>query len=710
MTEATATWPTRAELVTSVANRSLTIADPVLSAARIELSPLGSPQCTSGANGIVFDLDSQEGRIALKCFTAGRPDRSQRYAAIAAALADLKQPWVIPTDYLPVGLATNAGAVPLLKMPWVDGVELSEWLREHIWEQRRVATVAASFARAVVDLGAAGLAHGDLQHGNILVTSEDRVVLVDYDGMFVPSIAALGPCEAGHPAYQSPRRTGWGDWLDRYSARTIYASLAILAIDPSVFFTIDGAGQDRLLLSETDHRDLEGSDTIARLRANRSPEIQGIVNELVAAGRPDPASLRPFDPAEIADLDAVGWWDASPAADGAGDDDEADARRARDAATADETAGGSAAGVQGEDGDAPAARASAPDVVRLVLVGAVAVALTLTIQFGAVGGLAGVAAVGLLLWAWWWSQPAVRAHRQRRAALASARIDRRKADARVEQLRAVVRKTSRQGAVDLRALEDAQQAVLRQRAVDLAAIDEDLRAELDAIRRKQERTDEADVRLVGEARASVIADERERVLSAVRLADHPIPGVGGQLVALLASAGIETAADITWSPDRVGEPTRVKGPRHRGAGVVIEPRAHRALALWVVEHDVTLDGTSDAVAQAHIAATTAATDGRIALAEATTDAEVGAAARRAACEAEVRTAIEDAARRMDDLRIEIRVQLDAATGEVTDARSARIPFLEREAKAQLALYRSPRPTAGALLRAFLWTARSDPGM
>lgn len=32
------------------------------------------------------------------------------------------------------------------------------------------------------------IAHGDLQHGNILVDSNGNIYLIDYDSMFVPSL------------------------------------------------------------------------------------------------------------------------------------------------------------------------------------------------------------------------------------------------------------------------------------------------------------------------------------------------------------------------------------------------------------------------------------------------------------------------------------------------------------------------------------------
>jgi len=47
--------------------------------------------------------------------------------------------------------------------------------------------LAERFRTMVSRLKEAGIAHGDLQHGNILVIDDDYK-LVDYDGIYVPSL------------------------------------------------------------------------------------------------------------------------------------------------------------------------------------------------------------------------------------------------------------------------------------------------------------------------------------------------------------------------------------------------------------------------------------------------------------------------------------------------------------------------------------------
>src|SRR6266568_7820404 len=101
-------------------------------------------------------------------------------------------------------------------MQWIDASGLLPFIEAHLWESHVLAHLATKFAQMVDDLSVLGIAHGDLQHGNLLVTASGELKLIDYDGMFVPSLAQMGACEKGHINYQSPARTmvTWGPYLD----------------------------------------------------------------------------------------------------------------------------------------------------------------------------------------------------------------------------------------------------------------------------------------------------------------------------------------------------------------------------------------------------------------------------------------------------------------------------------------------------------------
>ncbi|MEU5427454.1 AarF/UbiB family protein [Streptomyces olivoreticuli] len=208
-------------------------------------------------------------RFALKCFTREVGDQETRYREISKKLAKidaakLSQPWKMGFDYLPDGILVGAERFPLLKMEWVDGISLSAWLDNHHTDRSAVAGLANRFAGLTADLATAGIAHGDLQHGNLLVSDDGSFRLVDYDGMYVPALRGLPGTENGHRNYQSPRRAAddFGPAMDRFSAWVIYLSLVALAAEPGLWGQLHEEGGEYLLLSEDDFKSPDNSSRL----------------------------------------------------------------------------------------------------------------------------------------------------------------------------------------------------------------------------------------------------------------------------------------------------------------------------------------------------------------------------------------------------------------------------------------------------------------
>jgi hypothetical protein len=132
--------------------------------------------------------------------------------------------------------------------------------------------LAARWQAMVGQLRAHGIAHGDLQHGNVLVTADGALVLVDYDGMYVPALSGLRSHELGHRNYQHPRRNDrhFGPDLDNFSALAIYVALRALALDPGLWALIQP--EESMLWESDDFRDPNGSRLFKRLL--RSPDAQ----------------------------------------------------------------------------------------------------------------------------------------------------------------------------------------------------------------------------------------------------------------------------------------------------------------------------------------------------------------------------------------------------------------------------------------------------
>ena len=99
-----------------------------------------------------------------------------------------------------------------------------------------ILNLADQWIKVVNSLKAAKVAHGDSQHGNIIVQN-GLLRLVDLDGMFVPSMSQMVSSELGHRHYQHPRRDKFlfNSELDNFSALVIYLSLISLAERPDLW-------------------------------------------------------------------------------------------------------------------------------------------------------------------------------------------------------------------------------------------------------------------------------------------------------------------------------------------------------------------------------------------------------------------------------------------------------------------------------------------
>ena len=128
--------------------------------------------------------------------------------------------------------------------------------------------------------------HGDLQPGNILITAQSELRLVDYDGMAVPGmIGELSP-EVGMPPYQHPRRnadTRLVPSVDNFSALMIYVALRALAATPELWRRhVTDRSSDKLLFHEQDVAAGRDSLLFRELQSLGDAEIAGLAAELLA--------------------------------------------------------------------------------------------------------------------------------------------------------------------------------------------------------------------------------------------------------------------------------------------------------------------------------------------------------------------------------------------------------------------------------------------
>src|SRR4051794_11459638 len=112
--------------------------------------------------------------------------------------------------------ATASGTPQGLLMPRVRGYQEAHLL--YTPKSRRAAFPEAQFpflvhasiniARAFATVHEAGQVIGDVNHGNLLVSSDARVTLIDCDSFEITDGNATFPCLVGVPTYTPPELQG----------------------------------------------------------------------------------------------------------------------------------------------------------------------------------------------------------------------------------------------------------------------------------------------------------------------------------------------------------------------------------------------------------------------------------------------------------------------------------------------------------------------
>src|SRR5581483_2943230 len=271
----------------AVQNPAVAFADPQLKAARLSTNPLRLPKVVSGGFALTYQLSNGRQSWAIRCFHKEARDLERRYAAFTPHIRATPGGFFVPIEYQPRGILVQGQWYPVTKMLWLQAVGLGRYVETHL-RPMDLAALERRFIALVQALEARGIAHGDLQHGNLLVDERGKLRLIDYDGMYVPELANLAANESGHPNYQHPSRTNQFDSsLDRFSVLVIVCALRALAVKPSLWKTYDNS--DNLLFKHSDFRDPANSPLFRELKSIEV--VRDLSERLASVARSDYSSV-----------------------------------------------------------------------------------------------------------------------------------------------------------------------------------------------------------------------------------------------------------------------------------------------------------------------------------------------------------------------------------------------------------------------------------
>lgn len=270
-------WPTPQDYNEAIQNPNLNFADAELREGVLELTPMGLPRVASGAFASVYRMQTDRRSVAVRCFLQNIPDQHRRYEAISRFVSHDQLMATVDFEYIEKGIRVQGAWYPILKMEWAPGRSLDEFVRKNLDNTEALRKLLHSFKDMLRDMRRDGIAHGDLQHGNILVMDDCSIRLVDYDGMYVPELSGLESHELGHRNYQHPQRSKehYGPYLDNFAAWSIFTSLFALKRDASLLTALKG-GDECLLFRTFDYRNPTKSKVFGTMEEHADEDIRNI--------------------------------------------------------------------------------------------------------------------------------------------------------------------------------------------------------------------------------------------------------------------------------------------------------------------------------------------------------------------------------------------------------------------------------------------------
>jgi hypothetical protein len=239
--------------------------DPDLKQGAVAENNLGLPLVMSGGFALTYAVTTPHRKCAVRCFHREIPAIQQKYDATSKKLRSLAIGCFVDFDFQQSGISVRQRVFPIVRMDWVEGDTLGIWLDKNFNNPPALEKARTDFVAIARFLEREGIAHGDIQNGNVMV-ADGEIKLIDYDGMFVPGMHPGNGSETGHRHFQHPGRrvSNFGPGMDRFSFIALDLSLRALIEDRSIYSKFREGGET-IIFKANDFADPQNSEIFRRL-------------------------------------------------------------------------------------------------------------------------------------------------------------------------------------------------------------------------------------------------------------------------------------------------------------------------------------------------------------------------------------------------------------------------------------------------------------
>ncbi len=286
----------------------LKIQDPELKQGNVEkvtvktvVGAVERPWGIEGGFAVVYKFRTKSGMFrALRCFRVPMSEDTQfRYERIEPYFADHAHDITAGFKYHDAGIVVKEQGkppnqtYPVIEMDWIDGVTLLDKIDELCLKRDCAAlkSLSEQWVGILRTMRQANIAHGDLAGVNVMVRENGQLVLIDYDGVYIPEFAGLTQVLLGQMDYQHPQmaQRSFNEWMDAFSALMIYTSLLALQVQPQLWDKYAKRGPQgklldvNILFTQQDFKEPHQSELIRELESLNDQRVKLFVQELKQA-------------------------------------------------------------------------------------------------------------------------------------------------------------------------------------------------------------------------------------------------------------------------------------------------------------------------------------------------------------------------------------------------------------------------------------------
>ena len=261
-------YPNISEIVSTIENRTF-IQDSLVKDCDFIKNSSGNLLRYVGGFSAVFPYFQGNEKWAFRCWHSDLGSLQNRFSKISSAIEQANLPYFSDFSYVENGILVNGISYPTIRIKWIEGKTLKIFLSENLNNKNNLLEFANNFKKMCTDLHLKKIAHGDLQHGNIIVKSNNELCLIDYDSMYCPELIGEIDIIKGLKDYQHPNRhinNEINEKIDYFSELIIYLSVLSIANKTELFNKYNVKDTEYLLFNSNDFKNIENSEIYKDLK------------------------------------------------------------------------------------------------------------------------------------------------------------------------------------------------------------------------------------------------------------------------------------------------------------------------------------------------------------------------------------------------------------------------------------------------------------